>query len=257
MGIRTFIRLVALAACFFLGSTLPARAQLEGRYEVAIKKQEEKKRSRWSLAEWLSQKENNRAMDLWLARNSHSSAFEFFLQARSHNYGLSAGTGTPSSNRNSYDGALAAYAGVAGLRGGYESDTENRSRWLGSLNLRLFGRALQDTHINLEYGLTGLSQKQSSGETESFQNQYGGASLNIYFTKYFGIEGSYRKILPAQSERGRTLEGEIETGGVFIDFGILRVFGDWRKDFLKFDGAGLPDTSEFREGFGGGLRLYF
>src|SRR5690606_27714703 len=132
-------------------------ARFEGTYEIAVKKQEQKKASRWSLNDWLAQKERNRLMDLWLAKNSHQSFYEFFLEARSLNYGQYESS-TPSSmvNRNSYSGAVAAYAGVAGLRAEFESDTESRSAWSGSINLRLFGRALQDTHINLEYGLRGL-----------------------------------------------------------------------------------------------------
>jgi hypothetical protein len=254
-SINTLVRaFLALCLVGSIGST--ATAQLEGTYEVAIKKQEEKKSARWSLADWLVQKDKNKMMDLWLAQNSHSSLYEFFLEANSINYGQSAGQGTPSTNRSSYNGALAAYAGVVGLRGGYQSDNENRTGWQGSLNVRLLGRAMQDSHVNLEYGIAELTL--GSAGSESFQNQFGGGSLNLYLTKRFGIEGVYHHVLPATSDQTkRTMEGENEAAGVFIDFGILRVFGQWKKEFLKFDGGGQSSTVEFREGYGGGLRLYF
>lgn len=230
-----------------------AKAQLEGTYEVVVKKQQEKKNSRWTLAEWLALKERNRWMDLWLAQNSHSSFYEFYLEGRALNYGQYESSKPENiSNRNAYGGTFAAYAGVVGLRGGYETRAEDQSNWVGSFNIRLFGRALQDTHINLEYGLTGTTLKE-----EAFQNQFGAVSTNVYLTRSFGLEGVYSKILPAQSSTHRTLHGESSKAGVFIDFGFLRVFGNWRKDFQHIEGADLPTLEEFREGFGGGIRLYF
>jgi hypothetical protein len=249
---------VLLVLAVIVGHSGTACAQFEGTYEVAVKKQAEKKSNRWSLTDWYAQKQKNQMMDMWLAKNSHSSNYEFFIDAESVNYGQFNGA-TPQTvtNRNVYGTTLAAYAGVAGLRAGYEGDTESRSRWNGSLNIRLFGRALQDTHINLEYGLQGLAVAINPQSPESFQNQFGAVSLNLYLTTHLGLEGRYAKILPAQSDRQRTMEGETSTAGAFIDFGILRLFGEWRKEFLKFDGGGAADSTEFREGFGGGLRFYF
>ena len=251
-----------IAAAAFALAPQTALAELEGTYEVAVKKQQQKKNSRWSLAEWMAMKERNRLMDLWLAQNSHSSLYEFFLETQGINYGQYESS-TPSNitNRNAYGGTLAAYAGVAGLRGGYEGDTESRTTWHGSFNIRLLGRALQDTHLNLEYGLRGTTiappSTQPTAQPENFQNQFGAVSLNLYLTKAFGVEGAYRKILPAENDRKRTLQGESSQAGIFIDFGLLRVFGSWRKEFHQFDGGGLPNIGEFREGFGGGLRFYF
>lgn len=254
---RTLYRIIFFAAFSLVLGTNDARAQFGGAYDGVLKKQEQKKQSRWTLAEWMEMKDRNRWMDLWLAQNSHSSLYEFFLEAKAINY-VQYESSAPSNttNHNSYGGSLGAYAGIVGLRGSYESaSSENLSSWTGSLNLRLFGRALQDTHINLEYGLKGLA---SSGPTsESFQNQFGGVSLNVYLLRNFGLEGSYQKVLPTQSDRRRTLQGEASQAGIFIDFGLLRIFGSWRKEFRQYDGADLPDLNEFREGLGGGLRLYF
>jgi hypothetical protein len=232
----------------------PAFAQLEGTYEVVIKKQEEKQSARWSLNDWLAQKQKNQMADMWLAKNSHSSLYEFFLDLESYNYGESTSSNSSVNNQYLYSGMIAAYAGVVGLRGGYQSDTETRSDWSGSFNIRLFGRAVQDTHINLEYGLTGLTINSTGSAAETFQNQYGGVSTDIYLTKKFGLEGVYQRLLPAQSNLNRTMQGERETAGIFIDFSILRIFGNWRNEVLIFNG---PSSSEYRQGFGGGIRLYF
>jgi hypothetical protein len=236
-----------------------AFGQFEGTYQVAIKKQEEKKSPRWSLADWLAQKQTNQAQNLWLAKNSHSSVFESYLELRSQNYTLGS-SGDVYENHNNFGGAFALYAGVAGLKGDYEHDLEKRGIWQGSLNIRLLGRALQDTHINLEYGLRGMTVPvgvAGSVADDRFQNQFGGVSTNLYLTKFFGLEGSYRRLLPASSEQKTSLEGEISSGGAFIDFSLIRVFGFWRHEYLKReDLVGVPST-ETRDGYGGGLRIYF
>lgn len=249
-------RLLLFLFAFVISSV--SFAQIEGTYEVKVtKKAEEKKSNRWTLADWLAWKEQAKAQDMWLAKNSHSSAFEFYLEAAALNYThTDSGSTSSLGNYNLYSGELAAYAGVAGLKGAYGGSQENESSWTGSFNLRLFGRAIQDTHINLEYGLRGLTLNPSGKPMENFQNQYGGATLAIYLTKHLGIEGTYRKILPANSDQGRGLEGEISTGEVFIDFNALRIFGRWQREFRQYWQSGST-SGEFREGYGGGLRLFF
>lgn len=254
-SVFAFDRKLLILICLF--SPWGASAQIEGVYQVAIKKQVEKKSVRWSLDDWLAQKQRNRLMDLWLVQNSHSSLFEFYLEGHSLNYTQSNVTPNPDpKNYNAYGAALGAYAGVAGLRGGYDSDAENRARWNGSFNLRILGQSMQDTHLNLGYGLRGLAQKSTAGD-ETFQNQFGHVSLNLYVTKYFGLEGAYDKILPAESNFKKSLEGEGAKAGVFIDFGLLRVFGEWNHEYLSFRDSSGTQNSERRQGFGGGLRFYF
>lgn len=235
---------------------LVSYAQIEGQYDVTVKKHEEKKKARWSLDEWLAQKDRNRMMDLWLAQNSHHSPFEFYLEGHSLNYNLMYADGTHD-NHNTYGGMFAAYAGLAGLRGGYEGDQEARTKWSGSFNLRLLGRALQDTHVNIEWGLQGLTEKDSNSAEQKYQNQFGGVEMDLYLTKYFGLEGVYHKILPGSSNLDREMDGESEKAGVFIDFGPYRFFGEWQREYLRFRDGGLPDLTEIRDGFGGGIRIFF
>jgi hypothetical protein len=244
--------LVVLSLFFF---ALPAVAQFEGTYELSVKKkQEEKKRARWTLAEWLEQKDRNRMMDLWLARNSTSSPYEFLFGLKSLSLSVDPGQGQPKTNENTYGGEVGAYAGVIGLRGSYEQDSARRKIWSGSLNLRLFGRQIQGTHINLGYGFEGLS---GDATGDRFQTQFGAVSSNIYLTKYFGLSGEYRRLFSSQSEHDHSLRGERSHAGVFIDFGALRIFGEWRKEVLHIkDPAGVP-SGESRDGFGGGVLFFF
>lgn len=244
----------------FLGIWLtPALAQVEGTYEVTVnKKQEEKDKNRWTLAEWLSQKQRNQQMDLWLAmHSSHASPYEGFVEGYSLNYDESDGRSSPRPvNHDTYGGSAAAYASIAGVRGGYETDAEQRNLWWGSFNLRVLGHSIQDTHVNLEGGIQGLTEKANVPE-EYVQNKFAGVTSDLYLTKKFGLEGSYHYIFPAVSNIQRTVDGENETGGVFIEFGPVRLYGEWRREFLHFSETGQPGASEFRDGWGGGLRIYF
>jgi hypothetical protein len=227
-----------------------------GYFENAAKKTEEKKSTRWTLEDWLAQKERIHMGDLWLARNSHSSPFESFVEARSTS--ITKSDGTPNAthqNMNLYGGTLAAYAGIAGLRGTYDLDSLHRSVWSGSFNIRLFGRAMQDTHINLEYGVRGYDY--GNNTTDKFSPQFGGVSTNIYITKWMGLEGTYQKILPDRASSGRQIKGEESKAGLFIDFSFVRVFGHWRNELLHFEDGGTAAAREKSEGFGGGLRMYF
>ncbi len=247
-----------IAALVALAFGSPAFAQ-EGTYQVIIKKQEQKKTSRWTLAEWLAYKERARMMDLWLAKNSHSSPFEFYLDGGSINTHRYLGSSPDiKTNQNMYYGGLGAFAGIVGIQGRYESYSGGPSLWQGGFNLRILGRAIQDTHINLEYGLRGLAVEQSGTTTKDvFQNQFGGVNAAFYLTKFFGVEGAYRRVLPAQSdETKRELEGESSEAGVFIDFSFVRVYGRWKKDYFLTRDQGAA-ASEFREGIGGGLKFFF
>lgn len=244
-------------ATAFVGGTLPAVvwAQSPGFYKGIAAKQTEKTRSRWTLIDWMAQKRDVGMMDLWLAKNSYSSPFEFYLDGSLNNYNL-VNAATPSEHRNlnSQGGEFGAFAGRAGLRGVYRGDEENRVTWMGGFNFRIYGRAIQDTHINLEYGLRGLTLPSPS--PEKFQNQFAAVHLTIYLTKHLGIEGSHTRILPARSDLENTLEGETSAGKLFIDFSAVRFYGEWRNELLRTKSA-TSATSETRSGYGGGIRLFF
>ena len=47
-------------------------------YNIVIKKQDEKAKSRWSLSDWLDTRDKMRMQDVWLALHSPS-PFEFFF----------------------------------------------------------------------------------------------------------------------------------------------------------------------------------
>ena len=254
---RIFLRRVSLLT--FCLALLLAPLAVRAQFDATVKKGEEKTASRWSLSDYITQKNKNHLSDLWLAKNSHSSLFEFYLDLESSNYNHLSDPNAIS-NHDVYGGSLAAYIGVFGLQAGYQADNDSRTNSFASANLRLFGHALQDTHLNLEYGLMGFTWSPSSfstTENETVQNRFAAVSGDLYLTRHLGFEGAYRRLFPAQSNLNRSIEGEQEALGLFCDIGFARLFGNWTNEFLIFDGGGQVNSSEFRQGWGGGLRLYF
>ena len=75
---KTFTRL--LLGLFLIFSFSHPSAFSADDYEgpFYLKRQQEKAKTRWNLADWIDQRDRMRMMDLWLALHS-SSPYEFFL----------------------------------------------------------------------------------------------------------------------------------------------------------------------------------
>jgi hypothetical protein len=222
------------------------------------KRVEQKKVSRWTLQEWLSQKNQNSLMDQWLLMNTkETSPYEFYLVGETGSYdrvAKVAGAETKKSYRLTRAG-LAAYAGLVGIEGAYDFANDDYSGWAAQVNFRLLGGAYQNTHIILNYGVQ--NQKDDSGtDPDEFQNQFAGVHLNFFVTQFFGLTGSFRYLFKDKSDHDVNLEGRRYEGGAFIDFSFVRIFGNFYSEPLKLKSA--TATSELsRQGLTGGLQLFF
>lgn len=216
-------------------------------------KAEKKEGSRWTLQEWLAQKERNQMMDLWLAMYAPS-PYEFYLKGSylSHKTKTDPLT-TEEKSYQSFAGGLGAYATVVGLEVDYENNTQESYNDLsGSLNLRIMGNAVQGTHLIIHYG-----QRVRNGVSDQrLTNQFAGADLNLYVTKYFGLLGAYDQYFPHDEGSIGTFSGHRSEAGVFLDFGSVRVFGNWFSDVQKNELAGSSSTVE-RTGIQSGLTFFF
>lgn len=214
--------------------------------------------SRWTLQDWLAQRDRNRMMDLWLSLNSPS-PFEFML-------GGSYLTSTtkvdnPSSEKNyiSYGGELRAYAQFVGLTVEYSNQTqENFNDLAGMLNIRLFGNSLQNSSLTIHAGQRTRTMV-VNGSTVGQRNVFGQVSLQIYLAKYFGIDSLYRQYTPASStQQDETVGGNLTEAGLFIDFMAVRIFGSWYQDIQqnKNDVSGAESTVK-RTGIKSGLKFFY
>ena len=214
-----------------------------------------REQTRWSLTEWLAMKERNRLMDSWLAMNSPS-PFEFMVGA-SHDAGKTEllGSNTQTSY-TSYAGEFSAYAQLIGISAEHENNTAVGLNDLsGMINLRLLGNSIQNTSLTIHYGQRTRNQ---ADLTERLVQEFAQASLQVYLTKYFGIDGKYRHYMPVNTNSDGEINGNLSEAGVFIDFKALRIFGSWYKESQK---KKIPATSDEsitdRTGIKSGIKIFF
>jgi len=220
-------------------------------------KAQDKEGSRWTLQEWLAQKDRNMMMDLWLGMYAPS-PYEFFVSGSYLSYDKKVSTepqqsAETSRSFESSQGSLGAYATVVGLEAEYENNTkENLSDLSGSLNLRVLGNAVQGTHLILHYGL----RTRAIEGSPLLRHQFAGADLNLYLMKHFGLQGLYRVYFPTHDEQLGDVEGSRSEAGLFLDFGPLRVFGQWYSDLQRSEKSSIRTNLE-RTGVQSGLKFFF
>ncbi len=228
-----------------------------GRFNFnAREKVEKKASSRWTLQEWLEQKERNKLMDLWLAMYAPS-PYEFFIKGSTNSFTSTTDPlTTPEKSYQTYSGGIGAYATIIGLEGDYENNwNETYNDLTGSFNLRILGNAVQGTHLIAKYGLrtrTGTS----GGQGFKIANQFAGGDLNLYLTRYFGLQGLYHQYFAAEEPQFGTVTGTRTEAGAFIDFDMFRIFGLWFDDVQKNELNGTTTTIQ-RTGTQIGLKIFF
>jgi hypothetical protein len=195
-------------------------------------KSNQKQNVRWTLEDWLAQKERNRMMDLWLAMYAPS-PYEFYISGAWQDH-QSVNNQVESDQRSgSVVAAVGAYATVLGLTGEYQNNTQEKtSDSAGALNLRLAGNAVQGTHLIGFYGNRNR-QFERNGNSYYLRNQFYGGDLNIYLNKHFGLGGKYTQFLPTDDSDLGKVQGDVIEYGLFIDFSSLRLTGSFYKETQK------------------------
>ena len=213
--------------------------------------------SRWTLQEWLAQKQRNSLMDQWLMMNSPS-PFEFYLSGSYDSYQFQQDQLAKTSH-TSYSGSAAAYAQAVGLTGEYENNmAENYTDVTGMLSIRLLGNSLQTTSLTLHVGQrTRQYDDPVQNQRETIRNLLGEVSLQAYMTRYFGLMGTYRQYLPTHDSTLGDVSGTLVEGGLFIDFKGLRVFGKWTDDTQVNKASSGTKTEYKRQGIKSGITIFF
>ena len=237
------MRSLLLLAVVGLFSFNSSAAFADDVYEIIIKKQEQKKLSRWSLSDWLVTRDRMRLMDMWLALHTPS-PFEFYLGG---NYQFATRDG------DAYTGAgfeLAAFATIFGIE--FEREQSSAKIMNGLFHLRLFGFHNQTTNITLHGGL------RYRGSGDALRSPVAGVTTDIYLMKYFGLEGMYRHIFNSNTgASGYRIRAKRYEAGAFIDFKFLRVFGNY---FHEQEWTNAPQFQQYfplRKGAMLGIKLFF
>lgn len=211
-------------------------------------------RSRWTLKEWLEQKDRNRMMDLWLGMYAPS-PYELILGVSRHDYSID--TGDPSLPRPSYKswvGDLSFYALILGVQAIYESNTEEKySDLQGYIHLRLMGNSNQSTHFNF---FAGLRNRFFDGGAELTSQAIVGAEFDLYIEKHWGLHSLYRQFLPKEEGDLGKFSGKRVEGGLFIEISRFRIFGQWFSESLDQETSTTLSRAE-RTGWQYGLKAFF
>ncbi len=215
---------------------------------------QKKEAKRWTLQEWLDTKNRNALMDQWLVMNSPS-PFEFSLKTQTFSY-ESKEDSNAAEKFNSSSGSLSAFAGLVGLYLEHENTPkEGLNEVTGLLQFRLLGGSLQTTSLTLGVGQHSRKFEYQSAN-HSTRNMTGEAQLQMYITRYFGIKGTYRYYFPEDNSTLGEIYGHVTEGGLFIDFGGVRVFGDYFDDVQRMKPSGV-DAKIKRHGIKTGLQFFF
>ncbi len=231
----------------------PHASAIEGVYEVIIRKQQEKKASRWTLADWLMTKQKMALMDQWLALNSSSTWFEFLLEGSGNK--LTADN-TPESRlpyeAQAYRYQAAMYIKAFGLQGGKDKVSGFQDSSFYQANLILLGSSAQSTNIQLHYGLRNLNLVEGK-----VSPSYWGASATLYLLPFLGALYDHRKYGDDSEGTLSLREGSRQEVGGFIDVWFLRLKGTYFKERLKLNTTASGDYDQQVSGWWAGAQLFF
>ena len=210
---------------------------------------------RFTLQEWLENRDRRALMDMWLSLNTPS-PYEFILSGSMFHYSLenTISNSTTTKTIDGYSAELSAYARFVGVTAEYTNNTqEGFNDVTGIFNLRIFGQTVQGSHMTLHYG---LRTRTATDASYRLNQQFAAVTLQIYLMKYFGIQGNYRQFFPySEAHFGDTQSSEINAGA-FIDFGSLRLFCDWYQEKQNSKLNGVENNYD-RTGTKVGIKLYF
>ncbi len=214
--------------------------------------------TRWTLTDYLSQKQKVRLMDHWLGLNGSAVAFETIISGGGLQYNTTSTNGSGvkvKSNENVTSGRFSLFYKIFGLEGEYEKSNKDWSSTAGMFSIRLLGSSQQNTNLTASYG---IRKKAYTGDTpETFQNQFAQGSLNLYIVEFFGIEGSYRSYFNNKSSLDRDFSGTRITGGIFIEVGFLRIYGQFNQEKSQITPAdGSAATTEDHQGVDVGAKIF-
>lgn len=215
-------------------------------YIVSIqKKQEDKYKNRWTLADYFDTQRKVRMQDMWLAMNTRNDPFEFYV---GYDSAVMSDSDKTFSGRTSR-AHVAAYAQFVGLEGQWVEEKTLGQGWNGALLIRVLGDSVQNTNLTLGYGI-----RNRKIQNVEYQNAYLHGSLSFYFTRYFGLDYLYRH-LQSVTVGGTELSGSESEASVFIDYSFIRPYVSLKTVDHKW--KSVTESQQKATGLYLGLKLFF
>ncbi|MCB0390622.1 MAG: hypothetical protein KDD58_05005 [Bdellovibrionales bacterium] len=215
------------------------------------KKVEVKKKTRWTLADWLDTKKQISLMDAWLAANTSANLFEFYVGGSLFNFEdkLVSTPGLMPTNGDSSTYSIAGFVSIFGLV--YNRITEGKDVIdQGEFIVRLLGKAEQGTRLNLLYGYNKINSKIYN---DSYDLPYIGASLRIYLLSFLAIQSRYVSYIQSKLPNATDIDGSQVEYGLAVDVGPLQLTADVVSQTTEMTGA----IENRRDGYKYGIHLFF
>lgn len=233
--------------------TSPAHAYFQ--MDLMKNKQANKETSRWTLVDWLAQKNRMALMDHWLAMNRSANTFDIDLSGSHNEYQLrttAAGGALTDVTHRSRSYNLDMYISIFNLAGEYEKTDNGREAYGGAVGLRLLGTSSQSTSLTLRYGIRRLHDENT---LDTWRNQFAEGEARMYVWSFFGIHGKFRQYFPDESDQANKLEGRRGTAGAFIDIFSIQMHADYFEEPMTVKSA-AGTQSEKRTGWEYGLSVF-
>lgn len=205
-------------------------------------RQEERRASRWTLADWMKTKRTIEAQNIWLAAHTNRFPLDFTL------------TTEASRHHAAIEGDV--YYGRLGFKGRYQKAAHPFS--VGSpsadprattqnyaVQLRLMGGNIQDTNLIVR-GFYESQEVLGFGSNNGHYRGFGVApELQIYFAKWLGIRGEWAYRFSRRLQENPTVRqsGNSWSAVAFLEFGPLRFEAGQETRNWKFDNALVPVNS--------------
>lgn len=209
-------------------------------YTVIIRRQEEKKASRWTLSDWLMTKQRISLMDQWLSLNTESNFFDLSLSYDKFNFKQTSQNLNKNYNDSNFNAKF--FMSFIGFEANIEKLNSNFSSKSYGVDLRLLGSSLQSTHLLLKYGLINTKSTFTSKDLE-FSSKYFELEGNLYLLGFFGV--SYKYHDTQKSSTGESSYNKASTNyGVFLDLWILKFYLEKVNQTHTFDKQKIRDKGE-------------
>ncbi len=206
---------------------------------------------RWTLSDWMQQKQQFRMQDQWLALNKQANEFEFGMNASAQKYDSENNGVTTSETATQYNVSL--WYKIFGLEYSLLDSSEDFTRTSYQFNVRLFGQSASSTSLTAfygqqetEYDLTGLDYK----------GEFAGGDLKLYIFDFFGLTGNYRSDFEAEDSNNTKYEGYRAAYGAFIEVFVFRIGAEFFRESVDVTpSSGSPRTDK-RDGLQTSIQIY-
>ncbi len=164
-----------------------------------------KSSSRWTLADFLVQKNKNKLADQWLSMNRAAGQLvEINLGGGVNTYRFKAGPTVAAITGESQSYRLDTYISFFNLMAEFEKSDDDKETYAAAAGLRLLGASSQTTNIVARYG---LKEERNLSTKEISKNAFAEGQLQLYVFEFFGLMGKYRHYFPHDSSQGNRIAG--------------------------------------------------